>query len=290
MQNLVVDYNFNLNDNMDAVKDDIVKSLEKYSGLVVTEETVKDAKKLMADINKQKKDFTDVCKNFLDEIEKPIKEFKNKKKEIEALYDNVRASIKAQVDTYEAKRLAITEKVIKDYINDVCNTIGIDANAIGYKDLIKLTALTSTGKLAKSTKDAIDNRIAIVEAEILRAKVEEAERQKKIQEEAERIARQRERELIEQKERELQIARQNAELEKKKALEEQAKEIKNNTPAETPAPKVVAKKDEVVVGAYFRIKVRGDKVTNDMITSRLAKILADAGITSLEKIEVISRG
>jgi hypothetical protein len=181
--------------NMEDLLIEIKNTLQKYD-VVINEDTLKDTKILMASINKDKQEFADACKIYLLEIEAPIKAFKIKKKEIEDLFIDARLRLSSQVDKYEVIKLDEISDTIINTKNNMCNEKGIDTSKVSVEELIKLSAVTTTGKASKATITIIENKILIVEAEI--AKQEAATKEKMMRDEQIRIdAIQKERERVE---------------------------------------------------------------------------------------------
>ena len=194
---LIVNKKIEISHNMESILQSYQDMLKKYD-VVVTEDTVKDTKVLMASINKDKKDFTDKCKLVLSEIEAPIKEFKLKKKEIESLFDESRLRLSSQVQNFEILKLEqISDCIIKTKV-DMCNEKGIDQSLVSVEDLIKLSAVTTTNKPTKATITAIENKILVAESIIIKQQQEIKE--KALRDEQIRLdAIQQERERVEQK-------------------------------------------------------------------------------------------
>ena len=172
---LIVSKKVEIKHNMELIQQHIANTLKKYD-VVVTEDTVKDTKVLMSNINKDKKDFADKCKMFIAEIEAPIKEFKLNKKSIEDIFDDARFRLAVQVVKFETIKLDEISKVIIQTKVDMCENKGIDQSKVSVEDLIKLSSVTSTGKANKATITAIDNRILRVEAQILKQQAESIEK------------------------------------------------------------------------------------------------------------------
>jgi len=220
MKDLVINHKFDLTSNIQDVKSSIDADLNKYRSLIVGEDDIKVAKTLMADINKQKKSFKDKVKEFLSVIETPLKEFKTETKAIENLYDEARETLKGQVETYEAQRLKEINIILAEYVRELCYINEIDTDTIQFQDLVKLTAVTTTNKVAKATKDALDNRVNAILIEKQKAQLEEQKRQEEIRIKAEELARQKEIEAIKRAEAEKQQALRDAELQKERELKE----------------------------------------------------------------------
>lgn len=225
MQELVVKHKFDLASNMDEVRESIAKEIAKYD-VIIEENKLPDAKHLMALFNKDKKAFSDKCKEFLDVISAPIAEFKKSQKEIEALYDDGREKIANQVKKFEATKLLEIEEAILNYLNVECNLKQINPDSVSIKDLVMISAVSSGASLTKKTKDAVTSRIQLVENEILKARLEAEDKAKRDREiaEAARIEteeRMKQREINQaiEFERQKQEAMQKAEKEKADAIE-----------------------------------------------------------------------
>jgi len=183
MQELIVKHKFDLVSNMDEVRESIAKEIAKYD-VIIEEDKLPDAKHLMALFNKDKKAFSDKCKEFLDVISAPIAEFKKSQKEIEALYDDGREKIANQVKKFEATKLLEIEDAILNYLNVECSLKQINPDSVSIKDLVMISAVSGMS-LTKKTKDAIAARIQLVENEILKARLEAEEKAKRDREIAE---------------------------------------------------------------------------------------------------------
>ena len=90
----------------------VESQIQKYDGLVVTEEQIKDAEKNMADLNKMKDLIDDRRKEIKKEITIPYTEFETKIKPIVKRIDEVRGKIKEQVDDYKEREKAEKKKRI----------------------------------------------------------------------------------------------------------------------------------------------------------------------------------
>ena len=218
--------------NMDelavAIKQEIA---EKYD-IIVTEDTVSDSKKLMAEINKQKDGFKKTYKEFKEKLLAPISPLDAKAKEIEICYEQARAAVESQVKKFEAGRLAKAKEVCEAYRDEVCIAKGIATTAITITDLCGLLgSVTSTDRISSSAKEKIDARVQAVEIEMLKAKAaaeEKAKRDREIAEAAtkaaEERAKQREIELLANAEREKAAAVEAAKMEAKAPIIETPKQ------------------------------------------------------------------
>ena len=112
MNELIVTHQIDIKSNMAEVKASIAETIAKYD-VIVTEDRIGEAKELMAQFNKDKKAFTDKCKEFLGVVSSPIDAFKAEQKDIEKMFDDGRQKIADQVAKFEAKKLEIIKDLLE---------------------------------------------------------------------------------------------------------------------------------------------------------------------------------
>lgn len=146
--------------NYDAVKASLASEIEQYD-IVVTADTVKDAKKLAADLNKVKAEIAARRKEIVDVSVGPIKEFETRVKELEAMCTEGRKKIVDQVKVFEDEQIVVVEKLILDYLEECYTSSAVhdEFRTATVGDLFKLSAITATGNLTKATKDAVESRV-----------------------------------------------------------------------------------------------------------------------------------
>lgn len=304
---LIINHNLDINSNMEQlaikIKNDIA---EKYD-IVVTEDSVTESKKLMAEINKEKTAFKTTYKSFKEKVFEPFEPLDKKAKEIESYFDEARTAVEQQVKKFEAKKLVQAKSVCIAYLLEQCELRNIDFTAIVIADLSNnLGSVTASGKISAKAKGEIDNRIQKVENEILKAKLEAEEKAKRDREiaerariEAEERARQREVELLAKAEREKQEALIKAEREKAEAIERAKEEAikekveeklkeKGIEVKEDPAPVEKTEDGKTVyrIAFVFEVKAKAgadvnivaDKVKNMMLSEQGLKSLKDYGV------------
>lgn len=276
--------------NFEDVKNEVIKQVEKYS-IDVTDENLKEAKQVMADLNKVKAGISDKYKQYIDSISQPINQLKTEKKELEAIITNGRQKIADEVANYENKKLEVISETINAYKVVICKEKNIEHNAVTIDDLVKLSAVTTNGSLAKATKEAVDLRVQAVENEILKAKLEaeeKAKRDKEIAEkaklEAEERAKQREAELLAKAEREKAEAIEKAKIE---AKQEAKAEMKNETPTkEAPPRQTDDGKMIYTIQATFEVKANVG-LDDEVLMIALNNKLKEAGITNCLYMQVL---
>ena len=97
----------------------VESQIQKYDGLVVTKEQIKDAEKNMADLNKMKDLIEDRRKEIKKEITIPYTEFEKNIKPIVKRIDEVRGKIKEQVDAFKEQEKAEKKKQIAAYWDEI---------------------------------------------------------------------------------------------------------------------------------------------------------------------------
>ena len=222
---LEISHKLDISSNMEQLAISMKKDIDEKYNLVVTEDSLSETKKLMAEINKEKTEFKTTYKGFKDKVLEPLTILDKKAKEIEGYFDDARTALKNQVDKYEATKLEQAKKVCIEYTMQQCEEKNINFDSIVINDLFtKLGSVTATGNISGPAKTEIDTRIQKVENEILKAKLEAEEKLKRDREiaekarlEAENRAREREAELL-----------LRAEKEKNEAVEKAKQEIRQD--------------------------------------------------------------
>lgn len=271
--NLIVNKQVEIIHNMAQIKNEIESHLKKYD-VIVTDDSVLPTKNLMATINKEKKEFTGLCKSYLDEIEAPIKAFKSDKKDIESLYDDAREKLSSQVDKFESGKLEKIRDILITHKVELCEKSGVPIERISVEDLIKLTAVTATYKPTKAVTDAIQTKISLLEAEIIKQQQAEKERDLEIEKarfEAQQEERLRQERLSIEKE---QIIKDEALIQARKEFD--TRQVLNSRIHVVKAvePVVVNDKKEFIVTVQFKVitpnkeNITQDKV-NDVVNKKL---------------------
>ena len=93
-----------IEDNLDEVELKIKEKVEEYKNVIVTEATIKDGKKFLAEIRKEKNVLDTERKEIKKAWMEPFNQFEARAKKIIELYDEPIGVIKNQIDEYEEKR------------------------------------------------------------------------------------------------------------------------------------------------------------------------------------------
>lgn len=150
-----------LTGNFDEVRAHFVEQLKKYD-LVVTAETLAEAKKLATDLNKAATEVKSRGKAVSSEASAPINEFNEQVKELAQLLLDARLKLTEQVKTFEDETRQAAADALFAYLIEQAEVKGVQvefqlANIDG---LVNLSTLTAAGNLTAKAKAAVDERIS----------------------------------------------------------------------------------------------------------------------------------
>lgn len=281
---LVVAHKLDISSNMEELAENIKKDIQNKYDIIVTEDSLPETKKLMAEVNKDKDDFKKKYKDFKNEVLSPLVPLDTKAKEIEGYYDTARAALDNQVKNFEKGKLEAIKVIIEKYRDDACLTANITPESITITDLVILSAVNVNSKgysIAKKTSDIIDQRIQAVENQILKARLDAEEKAKEVErikeearKESEANAQREKEELIKKHEREL------AEAQKPTVAPVHIPQEEIKEPTFTDDGKRI-----FTVTATFEVSAP-KQTPIEKIINKLQGMIEGAGITSLKKIEV----
>lgn len=164
-----------LDDNLNALEVSIKEALKQYD-IVVSEDSVKHAKTLRAEINKGKKALSDAWKRHEDIILAPLMERKTKLRALLTLCDEAMLKIDEQVKKFEDDKRVEVQNKCKEYLISLCQNINFDPSLVDLSNLTNLTYLSSSGSLSKAGKDAVENELNKARVKFLEnPKVEEGD-------------------------------------------------------------------------------------------------------------------
>ncbi|GAA0122220.1 DUF1351 domain-containing protein [uncultured Clostridium sp.] len=106
--------------NYDEISKYLDEVLKKYEGIVVTEDTVKDGKKVIADLRKGQKSLDEFRKKTKKELTGAVTEFENQCKELSKKFDEVINPINEQAEQFELKRKEKKRVEVQEVIKLVC--------------------------------------------------------------------------------------------------------------------------------------------------------------------------
>ena len=114
-------------EKLDALVDAVVK---KYSGIVVTEDTLTECKKTLTELRKLSKELNTKRLEKQRQYETPVKEFKAQIDAYISQINDVISDIKQGTDEFEEKRKAEKQEAIQNLINEMAGNYGVDPETI----------------------------------------------------------------------------------------------------------------------------------------------------------------
>lgn len=120
--------------NFEEVKKFLEEQMEKYEGLVVTEENKKKSKDDLADLNKIASAIEKYRKEQKKILLEPVDAFEKECKDLKAIVDKVSLPIKEKLNVFEEERRTKKEKEVKKLIEETVEKIGLTI----YKDQLNI--------------------------------------------------------------------------------------------------------------------------------------------------------
>ena len=136
-------------EKLDALVDAVVK---KYSGIVVTEDTLKECKKTLTELRKLSKELNAKRLEKQRQYETPVKEFKTQIDAYINQINDVISDIKQGTDEFEEKRKAEKQEAIQNLIAEMAGNYGVDPETIEI-DKKWLNKSTTMKKIAEEIAD-----------------------------------------------------------------------------------------------------------------------------------------
>lgn len=149
-----------LDTNYEALRAHLVQEVARYD-IVVTSDTVKDAKKLATELNATKKQLDDRRKQEVAKASEPIKAFDAQLKELVKLCEDDRQKILGQVKTFEEETLREAQQRLEEYLQECYEDLGVreEYRTASVEGMAKLTTLTKTGKLTAAACSEVGTKV-----------------------------------------------------------------------------------------------------------------------------------
>jgi len=146
--------------NFDVVEKHLKSELKKYD-VVVTEDTLKDCKKLSTELNAIANNINAKRKEEVALISVPIKAFDEKIKSLVTLCQDGREKLTKQIKVFEDKTKADIKIMLLNYLHEKYDASQVESEyrTSTIDDLVILGNRTATGKLAGKATSAIDMRV-----------------------------------------------------------------------------------------------------------------------------------
>lgn len=114
----------------DELANTIKQYANKYDGLVVTEETLADSKKVRAELNKLSKAINDRRKEIKRNYDQPLKEFEAKVKQWDSDLHHVMDGLDAGIHEMQEREVVQRTKKVQETIAEMAPNYGVDVSEI----------------------------------------------------------------------------------------------------------------------------------------------------------------
>lgn len=152
--------------NFEELKGKLTESLEKYQGLVVTEDNLDDSTKTRAELNNLKKSIEDERKRIKKEWNEPYVAFENQIKELVGLVDKPIQCLDTQIKTFENTRKENKREEIQKFFdeNNTNELIKLDI-IFDEKWLNKGEKIEKIKETILSTLEAINKNLNVIKSQ-----------------------------------------------------------------------------------------------------------------------------
>lgn len=146
--------------NFDELKTRLASELERYD-VVVTEDTVADAKKLATELNQTAKFIDDRRKQEVAAVSDPIRKFDDQMKELVSMCKDGRQKLMEQIKTFEDETRETARQLLIEFRQAQWDEMGVadEFRRAKIDDLVMLTAVTKTGNLAAKASSEVTARV-----------------------------------------------------------------------------------------------------------------------------------
>lgn len=138
--------------NYDDVKSSLLETIEKYKNIIVTEDSLKDCKATQKELAGVRNKLDTYRKDVKKEMEKPIKEFEGKCKELIQLIADAEQPIKDGISKFDNMKREQKRAKAQEIISNTIITLGLEKK---YAD--QLTVLDKYVNLTGSQKSVVDD-------------------------------------------------------------------------------------------------------------------------------------
>ena len=138
--------------NFQEVKESLIINLEKYKGIIVTEENQKDCKAMQKELAGLRNQIDTERKAIKKQVEAPIKKFDADVKELVGIIIEIEKPIKEGISVFDNKRREEKRKFADVKIFEVCQKLGLEK-----KYAEQLTVLDRYLNLSTSAKSVVED-------------------------------------------------------------------------------------------------------------------------------------
>lgn len=152
--------------NYQELKGQLIAQLDNYRNIIVTEDTIPEAKKTRANLNKVKKVIDDERKKAKEEALKPYYEIEGKFKELISIIDEVITTCDNQLLVFEDNRKEAKKKEIENLFYEKSMSALIKLEQIfDSKWLNATTSLKNVDDILNSIDERITNDVKLIQLE-----------------------------------------------------------------------------------------------------------------------------
>lgn len=146
--------------NFDEVKARLKSELSKYD-VLVTVETLPDAKKLATELNQTAKAIDDRRKQEVAAVSAPIKAFDDQMKELVTMCKDGRQKLTDQIQRYEDETREKVRALLAELRSELWSLHGVEQEfqSAKFDDLVILTSITKAGNLAAKASSELESRV-----------------------------------------------------------------------------------------------------------------------------------
>lgn len=149
--------------NFQELKTELTNRLEKYKGLVYTEDQTKEAKADKANLNRLKTAFEDKRKEVKAKCLEPYESFEKKMKELVALIEKPILQIDSGIKKFEEKQKSEKKETLKGFYSEY---IGDLKSLVPFEKLFNEKMLNATVKVSDSQKEIL-NKIEQINKDLI---------------------------------------------------------------------------------------------------------------------------
>lgn len=152
-----------IEEHLKKISEEIEIKVNNAKNLICSEETVKEVKKVKAELNNNFKELEIQRKSVKEQIEAPYKVFEQIYKEfITNKFQNADVELKSKIDSVETEIKNDCKNKLIEYFNEYCLFKKIDSSYLNFEELninITLGLLTEKKELTKKAKNELTNKI-----------------------------------------------------------------------------------------------------------------------------------
>ena len=153
--------------DFESVKALVTAHLERFANIVVTEDTVKEGKELIKEINTTRKALEDARKSEAKKASEPIKAFEANMKELVSLHDTLLDNLRGQIAKFEDEQKALIFAALKALQIELwaAQSVRAEFQKSQVDHLVLLGSFTAGGKLTTKAqaevKQLVSNDFAV---------------------------------------------------------------------------------------------------------------------------------